>query len=243
MPRSSPAPRFVFVTFLFAALTTGGCSEPAAVEQGVARVPDRGAESTRPAPQTESEEGPVVAFLGDSISAGLHSDLEDAFPAVLQRRLAAEGAPFRLVNAGVSGDTTAGGLRRLDWVLKSSPELVVVELGGNDGLRGTPLEAVEENLRAIVAGVRAAGARVLLLGMQLPANYGPEYIEGFRALYTRTAEELDVPYLATFLDGVGGVAELNHPDGIHPNEEGHQRLADNVAPMLRELVLELEAAR
>ena len=183
-------------------------------------------------------EGPLVAFLGDSLAAGLHLAADEAFPAVLQRRLVESGQPFRLVNAGVSGDTSAGGLRRVDWILAQEPDLVVIELGANDGLRGLPLESIEANLRAIVARVHAAGAEILLLGMLLPPNYGQDYAAGFTAVYARVAAEHDVAFVPSFLEGVGGVAELNLPDGIHPTAEGHRRLADNVEASLRAILEE-----
>ncbi len=180
---------------------------------------------------------PLVAFLGDSISAGLHLPADRAFPAVLQRLLVAEGAPFRLVNAGVSGDTSAGGLARLDWILKQEPEVLVVELGGNDGLRGVSLDSVETNLRAILERARAAGAEPLLLGMRIPTNYA-EYGDDFAEIYPRLAKELDVAFVPYFMEGVGGVPELNLPDGLHPSEEGHEQLAEKVIAGLRALIRE-----
>ena len=187
-----------------------------------------------------SGEGPLVVFLGDSLTAGLHLEADQAFPALVQRELASEGHPFRLINAGVSGDTSAGGLRRIAWILKQKPDWVVIELGGNDGLRGIALDAIESNLRGIVEAVRTAGARAWLLGLCLPGNYGPEYRDGFAALYERVAHEEDVPFVPCFLEGVGGVPELNLPDGIHPTAEGHEKLAEKLAPVLRELLLEPE---
>ena len=206
---------------------------------------DRGAARTDGdnAPTEESARGeglPTVVFLGDSISAGLHVDLQDAFPSVLQRRLAADGVPFRLVNGGVSGDTTAGGLRRVDWLLKQEPDWVVVELGGNDGLRGLELESIEANLRAIVDRVRAAGARVLLLGQKIPPNYGADYASGFEAVFRRVADAYELPFVPFFMEGVGGVPGLNFEDGIHPTEEGHRRIAEYLYPTLRALLLEAE---
>jgi len=183
---------------------------------------------------------PRVVFLGDSISAGLHLEADLAFPAELQRRMVERGLPFELVNAGVSGDTTSGGRARLDWILRQNPQVVVVELGGNDGLRGIELELIEDNLRGIVEGARAAGAVPLLLGMQMPPSYGDAYAQGFRALYGELAEELGVPFVEQFLDGVGGVRKLNLPDGIHPNAAGHRGLADNVEGALAEVLEGLE---
>jgi acyl-CoA thioesterase-1 len=182
-----------------------------------------------------------VVFLGDSLTAGLGVDGDQAFPAVIGRELAAEGVPVRVVNAGVSGDTTAGGVSRLDWILRQSPDIVVVELGANDGLRGLDLGEAEANLRQIITRARAAGADVLLLGMQMPPSHGPEYAERFRDLYPRLARELSVALVPFLLDGVGGSARLNQADGIHPDAEGQRILATNVLAKLRPLVHERAA--
>jgi acyl-CoA thioesterase-1 len=195
------------------------------------------------APATAPDEGPLVVFLGDSISAGLHLPQEDAFPAVLQRTLRAEGKPFRLVNAGVSGDTTAGGRVRLDWLLKQKPAVVVVELGANDGFRGVPVEAMEENLRDILVRVKAAGAEPLLLGMRLPPNYGPGYVKEFSEMYGRLAKETGAALVDHFMEGVAGRPALNLPDMIHPTAEGHRLLAKNVEKALRKLVEQEGSAR
>ncbi len=160
----------------------------------------------------------------------------EAYPEQVRLRLAAEGVAVRVVNAGISGDTTAGGLARLDWVLRQKPDVLVVGLGANDGLRGLALAETEANLRAIVAGARRAGARVLLLGMLLPPNYGPDYTAGFREIFPRLAEELDVPLVPFLLTDVAGIAELNQADGIHPTAEGHRLMAENVLPELRLLL-------
>jgi acyl-CoA thioesterase-1 len=177
-------------------------------------------------------QGPKIVFLGDSISAGLHLSEDQAFPAVLQRKLSARGLPFQLVNAGVSGDTSAGGLRRVDWLLKQKPQLLVLELGANDGLRGLSLESTERDLRGIVAKARAHGTPVLLLGMRLPPSYGPDYVAGFEALFQRLADEQQLAFVPFFMNGVAGVPALNLEDGIHPTVAGHERLADNVLPAL-----------
>ncbi|MCU0229960.1 MAG: arylesterase [Acidobacteria bacterium] len=186
---------------------------------------------------------PVVAFLGDSLTAGYGLSADEAFPALVAAALAARGTPIRAVNAGVSGDTTAGGLRRLDWVLKSRPAVVVVALGANDGLRGQPLASIEANLRAIVLGARAAGSRILLAGMLMPPNYGGEYADGFAAIYPRLARELDVPLVPFLLEGVAGHPERNQADGIHPTAEGQRIVARNVEPFLAELLGAPAAAR
>ena len=197
--------------------------------QGVASEP-------APAALREAELGPRVAFLGDSLSAGLHLSAEQAFPAILQRRFASKGRPFRLINASVSGDTSAGGLRRTDWLLRQRPAIVVLELGANDGLRGIPVETVEANLRAIVAKAQAQGAKVLLLGMRLPPSYGAEYTAEFASMYERLASDMHLPSVPFFMHGVAGVPALNLEDGLHPTVAGHELLADNVSSALERLL-------
>lgn len=187
------------------------------------------------------EPPPLVVFLGDSLTAGHGLGGDQAFPAVVQHRIADRGLPIRALNAGVSGDTTAGGVRRLEWLLRKKPEVVVVELGANDGLRGLPLEMTEENLRRIVTSSRETGAVVLLVGMMMPANYGPEYTEEFRAIYPRLAREMHVPLLPFLLEGVAGDPSLNLDDGIHPNAEGHRRVAENLLPHLERILRERSA--
>jgi acyl-CoA thioesterase-1 len=224
----------------------GGCS-PGPPEAGAAPEASRadgagasGAPAARPEPPTapapDAGRGPLVVFLGDSLSAGQGLEAEDAFPAVLGRELQAEGRAVRIVNAGVSGDTTAGGLARLPWVLRQKPDIVVVELGANDGLRALSLTEMEKNLRQIVEKSSAAGAEVLLVGMQIPPNYGPAYSEGFAATYPRLAKELGVPLVPFLLAGVGGDAVLNQSDGIHPTAEGHRKLAATVRPFLEKMI-------
>ena len=181
-----------------------------------------------------------MVFLGDSLTAGYGLDEQRAFPAILDRRLEAEQVPARVVNAGVSGDTTAGGLARLDWLLRQGPDVLVVSLGGNDGLRALDVEMTEENLRRIVERSRGSGARVLLTGMMAPPNYGPDYTERFRSLYPRLAEELGVPLVPFLLEGVAAIPELNQSDGIHPTAEGQEIVADVVMPHLLAVLAEID---
>jgi acyl-CoA thioesterase-1 len=198
---------------------------PRGSERAAASAP-----SAPPAVISTSSTGPIVVFLGDSLTAGLGLEGSQAYPALVGETLEKAGHPVRVINAGVSGDTTAGGLARLDWLLSQKPDVLVVCLGGNDGLRGLPLAEVEGNLREIVAHAKEAGARVLLLGMQIPPNYGPEYTQGFREIYPRIAKELDVPLVPFVLAGVGGVESLNQADGLHPTAEGQVKVARTVAP-------------
>lgn len=184
---------------------------------------------------------PLVVFLGDSLTAGLGLGESQAFPARVAARLREAGHALRVVNAGVSGDTTAGGLERLDWLLRQEPDVLVVALGANDGLRGLPLEMSEANLRQIIERARAAGARVLLAGMLIPPNYGPDYAESFAALFPRLAAELDVPLIPFLLADVAAVPELNLADGIHPNAAGQEKVAATVAPYVARLLDEQTA--
>ena len=193
------------------------------------------------APATATR-NPLVVFLGDSLTAGLGVNEDQAYPALVAKRLVAEGHEVRYLNAGVSGDTSAGGLRRMNWLLAQRPAVLVLSLGANDGLRGLPLEQTEANLRDIVTKARAAGSRVLLLGMMVPPNYGPDYAPKFAAMFPRLAKELDVPLVPFLLEGVGGRPELNQGDGIHPTAAGHRVMADTVYPKLAAIVDQLEPA-
>ena len=180
-------------------------------------------------------EGVVVA-LGDSLTAGLGVAADEAFPARLQARLRAEGYDYRVVNAGVSGDTTAGGLRRVDWALRAHPDVVIVALGANDGLRGHSPQAIRANLEEIVARLQASGARVLLVGMRLPPNYGAEYTKEFEAVFPAVARRAKIALMPFLLDGVAADPRLNQADGIHPTAAGQQMVADRLWPYLRPLL-------
>jgi acyl-CoA thioesterase I len=171
---------------------------------------------------------PLVIFLGDSLTAGYGLPADAAFPALVADLSREKGRPMSFVNAGVSGDTTSGGLDRVGWLLGQKPDLLVVGLGVNDAFRGQPIDRIEANLRAIVAQAKAAGSRVLLLGMRVPTNYGPEYTEAFAAIYPRVAKAEKVSLMPFLLDGVGGHPDLNLDDGIHPNRLGQQLVATNV---------------
>ena len=178
----------------------------------------------------------VIVALGDSLTAGLGVARDEAYPALLEARLRRAGFAYRVVNAGVSGDTTAGGRRRLDWVLRSRPEVVIVALGANDGLRGQPVAALRDNLTAIVTRLRESGTRVLLVGMRLPPNYGEAYAGGFAEAFRAVALGTSVAFLPFLLAGVAGDPSLNQADGIHPNAAGHRIVAEHVWPSLQPLL-------
>ena len=176
----------------------------------------------------------TVVILGDSIAAGSGVDPAEAFPSLLQRRIEQKQLPYDVMNAGLSGDTTAGGVRRMPWVLKRKIDVLVVELGGNDGLRGIPPEETRANLEKIIslARERYPEVRIVLAGMQMPQNMGAEYNRKFRDLFAAIAKEKKTELIPFLLEGVGGKPELNQPDRIHPNPEGHKIVADNVWSVL-----------
>ena len=167
----------------------------------------------------------TVAFVGDSITAGYGLDESQAYPALVQDALRLRAPTWKVINAGVSGDTTTGGVRRLNWILKAKPDLVVLALGANDGLRGATPEQIAANLRTMIQHVREAGAKPLLVGMELPINYGADYRTRFAAIYPALAAETSTPLLPFLLTGVAAKPELNQSDGIHPNATGQQIIA------------------
>jgi acyl-CoA thioesterase I len=187
-------------------------------------------------PGVSAGAAPVVAALGDSLTAGLGVAADETYPARLQARLEREGYTYRVVNAGVSGDTTAGGLRRVDWVLRARPEVVIVALGANDGLRGLPTTAMRANLVAIVDRLRVSGARVLLAGMRMPPNYGEAYTRDFARVFPEVARQTGVAFMPFLLDGVAADSRLNQADGIHPNAAGHAVIAERLWPYLEPLL-------
>ncbi|MBA3548838.1 MAG: arylesterase [Nannocystis sp.] len=195
----------------------------------------------RPAPATDRiadplADAPVLLALGDSLTAGLGLAQSQAWPALLQTRLLAEGYRYRVVNAGVSGDTSASGLARLDWQLAQKPAVVVLELGANDGLRGLPVAHTRENLAQIITRSKAAGAQVVLAGMQVPPNMGADYSAAFRQMFPELAAAHGVPLIPFVLEGVAGDAKLNQADGIHPTAEGQVILAETIWTNLRPLL-------
>ncbi len=183
-------------------------------------------------PTASAGEERVVLAFGDSLTSGLGVPADQTYPAQLAARLKREGYDYRVINAGVSGDTTAGGLRRVEWALRLRPEVVIVELGVNDALRGQKLVSVRANLEQIVARFQTSGARVLIAGMRLPPNYGDPYAGEFYRLYGEVARARNAPLMPFFLDGVGAIARLNQADGIHPTAEGYAVVVDGLWPYL-----------
>ncbi len=179
---------------------------------------------------------PVILDFGDSLTAGYGLAPDQAFPARLEASLRRQGIEARVVNGGVSGDTTAGGLARLDWALADKPDLVILALGANDALRGIDPATVRVNLDKMIQKVEARGAKMLLLGMVAPPNWGEEYKRAFDRIFPELARAHNVPLYSFFLDGVAMKPELNQPDGIHPNERGIAVLVDRIAPVVARLM-------
>lgn len=187
--------------------------------------------------QAPAEAAPLrVMMLGDSLTAGYGLPPEQALPVQLEQALKKAGLDVRVLNAGVSGDTTAGGLARLDWSLAEKPDIVLVGLGANDALRGLDPERAYANLDTILTRLQAKGIRTMLLGMLAPPNLGSDYGRRFAAIYERLAEKHKVPLYPFLLDGVAAQAKLNQPDGIHPNAEGVAAIVERLAPAVRQLI-------
>ena len=197
--------------------------------------------SASPAPAPAAPTAPtkslskIVAF-GDSLTAGYGLATQENYPALLQEKLRADGYQYEVVNAGVSGDTSAGGLRRLDWALEGDVKVLILELGANDILRGQPVAAMKQNLGQIIERAQARGVQVLLAGMIAPPNWGREYQKEVYEAYRDLARQYQVPLIPFFLDRVAGVASLNLPDGIHPNPDGTKIVAETVYQALRPML-------
>ncbi|GLU45271.1 hypothetical protein Musp01_28950 [Muricauda sp. NBRC 101325] len=185
-----------------------------------------------------SDSSKKILFFGDSLTAGYGLEVGQAFPALIQQRLDSLGLDYSVVNAGLSGETTASGKNRLDWVLEDGIEIVIIELGANDGLRGIPLTETESNLQSMVDKVQseAPNAKIILAGMQIPPNMGPEYTSTFKQLFPKLAESENIALIPFLLENVAGIPELNQGDGIHPTVEGQKIVAENVWEVLAPLL-------
>lgn len=216
---------------LFALFIFSSCGETAKKDQEVA-VEEQGAGE-----ETSKENG-IILFFGNSLTAGMGLDPEDAFPAIIQEKIDSLGLEYQVVNAGLSGETTAAGKNRISWVLNQDVAIFVLELGANDGLRGVPLEETRKNLQAIIDTVRAKNpeTKIILTGMQIPPNMGKDYASGFRDIFPELAVNNDIYLVPFLLKDVGGNPELNQADGIHPTAEGQKILATNVWEVLEPIV-------
>jgi acyl-CoA thioesterase I len=230
------------VIALAAFLAVGGVAcdqqigKPAPKIQGTSVDARPGTKSPPPSNAAARPEERVLVAFGDSLTAGLGVSPEETYPARLQEKLLLSGYRYRVINAGVSGDTTAGGLRRVEWVLKSKPDVVIVELGANDGLRGLNLTQTRTNLEQIIQRLLAGGAKVVLAGMKLPPNYGADYTKAFQSMYADLAKRYDVQFIPFFLDGVAAKADYNQADGIHPTGAGYAVIVGKMWPILEPLL-------
>lgn len=181
---------------------------------------------------------PVILFFGDSLTAGYGLSMEEAFPALLEKELVKNKKQVRVINAGLSGETSAGGLSRIDWIIRQPIDVFVLELGGNDGLRGLPLNQTRENLQAIIDKVKAKfpDVKIVIAGMMVPPNLGKEYTDEFKKIYPDLAKKNNATLIPFLLEGVAGNEKLNLPDGIHPNPEGHKIVARNLQKIIEPLL-------
>ncbi|MEN2283574.1 arylesterase [Algoriphagus sp. SE2] len=184
----------------------------------------------------EKKEKPIILFFGNSLTAGYGIEQDLAFPGLVQDRLDSLGKEYKVINGGLSGETTAGGVGRIDWFLEEEPAIFILELGGNDGLRGIELSETKKNLEIIIDKVQSKypDTKILLAGMQIPPNMGQEYTEEFQAIYPEVAKTKDVELIPFLLLNVGGIKELNLPDGIHPTAEGHKIVLENIWEHLKD---------
>ena len=212
-----------FVVMLALALAVG-CSRPSESRQPAGPAP----EATNAPQAPKAPQAPRIVFLGDSLTAGLGLPSTQSFPSLIGKKLKEKGLDYEIVNAGVSGDTSAGGLRRLDWSLDGNVRVLIVALGANDGLRGLSTSEMKKNLAAVLDRARERNVPVIFAGMEAPPNYGPDYTREFRDVYSELAAEYKVRFIPFLLQGVAGNASLNQGDGIHPNTRGAEIVADLV---------------
>lgn len=219
------------VILLFVATTffTFSCNQKQETEKKVTSTADK---------KPEKQKKKNILFYGNSLTAGYGLDEDESFPSLIQNKIDSLNLNYRVINGGLSGETTASGLSRLDWFLEDRPEVFILELGGNDGLRGIPLAETRKNLNAIISSVssRFPATKILLAGMQIPPNMGQEYAEEFRKMYAEIATKQEVEMIPFLLEGVAGNPDLNLPDGIHPTSEGQKIVAQTVWKHLRPLL-------
>ncbi|WP_044198376.1 arylesterase [Dyadobacter tibetensis] len=224
---------YLFLSIIIASLILASCNPSAKTDESEKH-------SDKENLDTIGQKGKkIIVFFGNSLTAGYGlDDPSQAFTALIQKRIDSLGLEYKVVNAGVSGETTAGGKSRIDWLLKQPLDIFVLELGGNDGLRGIPVSETRRNLQAILEKVHAKYPQAdrVLAGMQIPPNMGQDYTSEFKRIYPDLATENDIPLIPFLLEGVGGEASLNLPDGIHPNADGHRIVAENVWKTLQPIL-------
>lgn len=229
--------RYFFILLSVACTSLYGCSES---ERSVALDTDKDTDSTTQTDTVKSEKVKTIVFFGNSLTAGYGLEPDQAFPALIQQRIDSLNLPYKVVNAGVSGETSAGGNSRINWLLKQPIDVFVLELGANDGLRGIRTDETYKNLQSIIRKVREKNpdAKIILAGMQMPPSMGQRYTKDFEKVYADLAKEENVALIPFLLDGVAGESKLNQADGIHPTEEGQKILANNVWAVLESILNE-----
>jgi acyl-CoA thioesterase I len=225
----------ILYVWFFLLLGLAGCgSENGQKAEAVTKAPEKTAGSTK------KEAMKTILFFGNSLTAGYGLDPSEAFPALIQHKIDSLDLPYKVINAGLSGETTAGGKNRIDWLLRQKIDVFVLELGANDGLRGIPVSETAKNLQAIIDKVKAKypDVKMVMTGMEVPPNMGGKYTAEFRVVFKQIAEKNHMALVPFLLEGVGGVRDLNQADGIHPTEKGHRILANNVWKVLQEELYE-----
>ncbi|AEV96613.1 arylesterase [Niastella koreensis] len=224
--------KYLFVGMLLLALL-GSCGNNAD------KTNDTGKQKREQLPaQAGKEKAKTIVFFGNSLTAGYGVDPSEAFPALVQEKIDSLHLPYKVVNAGLSGETTAGGKSRIDWILRQPVDIFVLELGGNDGLRGIPIAETSRNLQAIISRVREKNpqVKIVLAGMQVPPNMGRTYASAFRVVFQQLAANNQIDLIPFLLENVGGISHLNQADGIHPNPQGHKIVAENVWRVIQGLL-------
>jgi acyl-CoA thioesterase-1 len=231
----------MFRQFLLSALTftlfLAGCGNNSPDKDGVNKASANAADTSRTNEATTAPKDSTknIVFFGNSLTAGFGVDPSEAFPARIQEKIDSLSLPYKVINGGLSGETTAGGKERIDWLLRQRVDVFVLELGGNDGLRGIPVTETAKNLQIILDRVKAKypAAKLMLAGMQVPPNMGSKYAGEFRTVYKQLADKNHIALVPFLLEGVGGIPDLNQPDGIHPTPKGHRIVAENVWEVLK----------
>jgi acyl-CoA thioesterase-1 len=226
---------FVILTVIIWASFGCGCTKPKK-ELTAKPEPERSESPIAQSLDQNQDERPLIIAFGDSLTAGRGVDPAQNYPSKLQAKIDASGYSYRVLNAGVSGETSAQGLSRVRALSKLHPAIVIVELGANDGLRGLPVVSTQRNLAAIITQFQAAGAKIILAGMEMPPNYGPQYTNAFRNVFRSLAREYGAALIPFFLEGVGGHPDLNQDDGIHPTARGYDIVVENVWKVLKPLL-------
>ena len=226
---------FPLIFFLFLFLPFLGCDENRGSIGKKKEKTQVSSHQTDPIFKPSRELRTIVAF-GDSLTAGLGVENSQTYPSILQEKLQKKGYPYRVINAGVSGETTSGGLRRVEWVLRNKPEIIILELGVNDGFRGLDLRLIHQNLAEMIEKFHQARVKIILAGMELPRNYGQDYTESFKKIYQDLSKKYHLLLVQFFLEGVAMQKDLNQSDGIHPTGEGYKVVVENIWPILLPLL-------